>query len=202
MHSHDRTLLASLGFADPDKRNPLHDEMCTYLAQESTIRALCLACWPKGLSKPYRGELTAEISAKQESMITKGEGKYMSTIGFADVLVDIEFTGEASYQELENHVLVEKWGVYAFERWTILIEVKATETPITNVIRQLNLYKPHVQAAYHHSRQLLMLLATPYAISAQDAATLANEGVTHVRLGEAFNAWRARPKQEYAGAVL
>lgn len=33
MHSHDRTLLARLGFQDPDKRNPLHDRACAYLGE-------------------------------------------------------------------------------------------------------------------------------------------------------------------------
>jgi hypothetical protein len=32
-HAKDRTLLAALGFADPDKQNPAHDFACQYLAQ-------------------------------------------------------------------------------------------------------------------------------------------------------------------------
>ena len=32
-HAHDRTLLASLGFADPDKKDQMHDLACEYLSQ-------------------------------------------------------------------------------------------------------------------------------------------------------------------------
>lgn len=34
MHSHDRTLLSKLGFADPDKKDGRHDLACQYLAQD------------------------------------------------------------------------------------------------------------------------------------------------------------------------
>jgi len=33
MHSHKRTLLASLGFNDPDKKDSRHNLGCQYLAQ-------------------------------------------------------------------------------------------------------------------------------------------------------------------------
>ncbi len=40
MHSHDRTLLARLGFSDPDKKEPLHDLACAYLAEDTQARKL------------------------------------------------------------------------------------------------------------------------------------------------------------------
>lgn len=40
MHSHDRTLIASLGFADPDKRSGLHDIACQYLAEPEQAQKL------------------------------------------------------------------------------------------------------------------------------------------------------------------
>jgi hypothetical protein len=39
-HSHDRTLIASLGFADPDKQDPMHDLACEYLSQPMQAEAL------------------------------------------------------------------------------------------------------------------------------------------------------------------
>lgn len=32
-HSHDRTLLSKLGFADGDRREPKHDAACRYLVE-------------------------------------------------------------------------------------------------------------------------------------------------------------------------
>lgn len=40
MHSKDRTLLASLGFADPDKGNRLHYLACRYLTEPEQIARL------------------------------------------------------------------------------------------------------------------------------------------------------------------
>lgn len=34
MHANERTLIANLGFSDPDKKNPLHDLACQYLAMD------------------------------------------------------------------------------------------------------------------------------------------------------------------------
>ncbi len=39
-HSHDRTLLASLSFGDPDKKDPMHDLACEYLSQQEQARRL------------------------------------------------------------------------------------------------------------------------------------------------------------------
>lgn len=40
MHSHDRTLIASLGFADPDKKNPRHTLACQYLCRPDILNAI------------------------------------------------------------------------------------------------------------------------------------------------------------------
>ncbi len=40
MHAHDRTLISRLGFADPDKKEPLHDLACRYLALPVNARRL------------------------------------------------------------------------------------------------------------------------------------------------------------------
>ena len=40
MHSFDRPMLAKFGFADLDKRNPLHDLACQYLIQPVDFNTL------------------------------------------------------------------------------------------------------------------------------------------------------------------
>jgi hypothetical protein len=39
-HAHDRTLLSSLAFGDPDKKEPLHDLACQYIARPEVVRAM------------------------------------------------------------------------------------------------------------------------------------------------------------------
>jgi hypothetical protein len=52
MHSHDRTLLAKLGFADRDKQNPLHDLACQYLVQPEQAARLVAMCPGRGSPPP------------------------------------------------------------------------------------------------------------------------------------------------------
>lgn len=46
MHIKDQTYLAKLGFADKDKKNPLHDAACLYLTQPDKLRKLVKLCFP------------------------------------------------------------------------------------------------------------------------------------------------------------
>src|SRR3954452_17922824 len=83
MHTHTRTLLAQLGFADSDKQDPRHDLACRYLAQKDVLR--------KVLREAHKdARHVREVRVEQvipEAHIVKGEGQYRSTIGFADLLV-------------------------------------------------------------------------------------------------------------------
>lgn len=84
MHSHDRTMLAKLGFADPDKRNPRHDMAIQYLSQPAMLSKLTKAS-PKASPKAFETCL--------EFHITKGYGQYMTTVGFADIVSRFRFSG-------------------------------------------------------------------------------------------------------------
>lgn len=46
MHSHSRTLIAKLGFADPDKKSPRHDLACQYLGEPEQIAKIAKLLWP------------------------------------------------------------------------------------------------------------------------------------------------------------
>lgn len=39
-YSHDKTILARLGFQDPDAKDPLHDLACEYMALEENVLKL------------------------------------------------------------------------------------------------------------------------------------------------------------------
>lgn len=77
-HSHDKTLLAKLGFSDRDKKHPRHDLACQYLAQSPVFAKLM---------QPFLGTGCEVVSAQleHEYHITKGDRQYRTTIGFADL---------------------------------------------------------------------------------------------------------------------
>lgn len=126
MHSHDRTLLAKLGFQDKDKGDPRHDLACQYLKQPEVAERLVGMMYPDELklgtllsSQKFanvdelisllmangRNELIDKhkcssvnninkavhfyrhtiLKSQVEEHITKGEGQYATTIGFADL---------------------------------------------------------------------------------------------------------------------
>lgn len=114
MHSFDRTMLASLAFADPDKGDPRHDLACQYLAipenqltlgrRFSRERLYCHAEREEYLShleastdpehrpadwRAFRLGLTRDEllggRPQLEYVINKGEGKYKTTVGFVDL---------------------------------------------------------------------------------------------------------------------
>lgn len=117
-HSHDRTLLASLGFADPDKREPLHDLACEYLAEPIQSERLTRLASP-------RAAAAGEVRTKSvlEAVISKGEGQYKTTIGFLDLRID--------------------WEAGA-SNGSIFVEVKINPISVGDVLRQIRLYRSHI----------------------------------------------------------
>lgn len=79
MHSHDRTLLASLGFSDPDKTNALHGLACRYITEKEQALRL-FSMYQKNL------DLTQDLIFVDRSLerpINKGTPpRYVTTVGF------------------------------------------------------------------------------------------------------------------------
>lgn len=100
MHSHDRTLLARLGFSDPDKKDPRHDLACQYLAlPENQERFAEMFLWPQvrrgtatwlaGASETTRARMSRyaklRVQTELERPVSKGDGKFKTTVGFIDL---------------------------------------------------------------------------------------------------------------------
>lgn len=216
MHSHDRTLLASLGFADPDKRNPLHDFACQYLALRENHERIagmampldapgvrCDRCFPEanqhGRGRPW--EYRCEASQRHvlaepmlEFSVSKGEGKYKSTIGFVDVVlpcdVKVELRGTVRLME-GGKVIVERPYSDSYDRlMSAFIEVKIGRASAGDVLRQIGLYREYVDIENYYDTPP-WFLATPYAIDRTDKATLESAGIRHILLGEKFQRWAA-----------
>lgn len=202
MHSHDRTLIARLGFDDLDKKDPRHDLACQYLALPENVARIIEAtnpsieefqgCDPRligvtfSLCDPDRDIIPIRL----EFPISKGDGQYKTTIGFADIVicyierrrrkVEYEYDGVSW---VESDKVTESCGIRK-----AMIEVKISIGPIGDVLRQVNLYKNYLDSLGR------VILATAYDISESDAATLRREGVSHVRLGKAFDLWCERQR--------
>ena len=54
-HAHDRTLLSSLAFGDPDKKDPLHDLGCQYIARPEVMSAMGMTHAHSFKASPFDG---------------------------------------------------------------------------------------------------------------------------------------------------
>jgi len=120
MHSHDRTLLSKLGFADLDKKNPLHDQACLYITQPEMVKKI--EVWLLG--KAERTNITNDLASfgyepqqvvgygSTEFHLQKGEGQYATTIGFLDALFFFQVKGVVKEWETKREETVtRKYGI-------------------------------------------------------------------------------------------
>jgi hypothetical protein len=164
MHTTYRSLVHSLAL-DEDSKSPEHDAACLYLAQPEVAARVAKIVWtPEVQAKSsYRRDLS-DIRPVVESIVFKGDGRFRQLIGWVDVLI----------------------------KGLAIIEVKTKPVAITVVIRQLGLYQEFVQE-WLNETVLPGVLATTYRLAtAQDAAMLKSNGITHIRLAADFEAFKAK----------
>jgi hypothetical protein len=175
MHSHDRTMLARLGFADPDKGDKRHDLACSYLSTAAVARRLIEAmlrtAWAKRSgtqnNRGFRGEATCTLSrisqSKVEVALNKGSGQYKATVGFLDVVIPFEYLDTMKGEQCEtktDYSTTDKFGRYPdkdvwkpcdyqSKRSAVLaVEVKASSSIGSHdIIRQINLYREYFNAS-------------------------------------------------------
>lgn len=220
MHSHDKTMLAKLGFADPDKKDPHHDQACLYLTQPETCERV--SSW---LSKGIDGTVNMTMIGHMEQHLQKGEGQYATTIGFLDVVFSIsaelvfkkrfteQFTkqrpehGESRYG-LREDALYEYCGDYGYwtkcepytltntdkRSWKMFAEVKIGVVGIGEVLRQLNLYLSYFdrRRCSEMPRGLPVgILVAPWDLSPAESRSLSDAGYGFLKLGQSFKDWVA-----------
>jgi len=195
-HSYDNTMLSKCGFSDPDRRSEKHDLACQFLMQESVVIRLADLFLAK-FKKPLQGECTTSHSyqtrkymsifkcfsmgkSSGEVLVSKGYGQYQTTIGFIDVVLKILRLGERSI----DGELDEKEDIVFSQ---IAIEVKSTKTPISDVIRQIRIYREYFIPDQSHDGAAIWLMASPWGITPADREALHREQIGHVRLGIEFD---------------
>lgn len=205
MHAHERTLLARLGFVDPDRRDALHDLACRYLTTEPALRRLvaCLGIERHRTSDRFECEsgveqkcdttyMVASFATNLEREISKGFGRYRTTVGFIDIALRIEieelFTNVTRRRVRgygKNEFSWESVDDFTWRSWCEYgIEVKVTPTSIGDLIRQMNLYRAYSTIGK-------WIVATTYPITHADVECLQNEKLRHVYLGTHFQAFVA-----------
>lgn len=177
MHSHDRTLLASLGFNDPDKRNRLHDLACQYFCQKEVAGRL--AELVKFRNPTRRIEL---YHAETERLITKGEGQYRSHIGFIDC--ELLFNTEVEFKDRRSGEMIWDDGDLVID-----VEVKITPVSFADIIRQIKLYREYYDTT--NRTKSAWFVATRWNTSPLEREAFQREQIYCVTLGPSFDKWLA-----------
>jgi len=198
MHAHERTLLARLGFADPDRRDPLHDIACRYLATQPVYDRLAAILANEYPQQDHRytdsgfetrcviNTVVRGFHANHEFEISKGYGQYRTTVGFIDVLLtavlDLHHTNLKKRQISRNEAN-EPWqpseGFLRVCNTKVAIEVKTSPLPVGDIVRQINLYRSY-------STFDTWILATTYPLPQSHFDYLASARILHIHLGQRF----------------
>lgn len=239
MHSHDRTLIASLGFADKDKQNPDHEKACHFLVQPAISDKLCAVSrwkrdprsWEQTIKINHVCEVEKELrdrdrgyrwstvytgteksakrpisyvfskSESEESLteipISKEQDKYRTTIGFIDVIVRaidvyvLDDVGPIKCECSQCGWKLDTWPqstepTWRGDQWNVFVEVKITKIPLSDIIRQISLYR-----TYTGDRKDIWVIASPWGINEHEKQALSARSIYHVFLGEQF--------QEFSG---
>lgn len=219
MRTADQTLVARMGFQDPDKKNVDHDLGCQYLTTPEVCEKLARLLFPQGFQQSgHSGTGHVEVP------VMKGEGRYKQYIGFLDarLVLRAELTTWVTpnwpnsrlvtpgYRLSDHHDPV--WpepGTCKFSCGTIYdrvvhpwkvrmdaaCEVKIHPQPMGDVIRQMKLYREHLERPDSQVEMSAWVLATRYPVTVHEKATLKSEGITHIRLGDGFTEYMARVRQ-------
>ncbi len=205
MHAHERTLLTQLGFADPDKKERRHDLASRYLSLPavadrlgdlvSPALARSEAQWLQEIEAKsgIPADEVAQFCSKHpfkfsykravaEFHITKGEDRFRTTIGFADLI--LEWGAHCcSYQEYPPRMSAYIKGFRA------LVEIKIKALPTTEIIRQIRLYNEYQHSPYGAPRWESVIVVTAFPITAQEERQLTDVAIHHCLLGKGFEAY-------------
>lgn len=183
MRAIDRTLLAALGFADKDKKDDRHTLACQYLGTSDVANAIFSGMLRKYIAQEESSEFPSVRfrGPQYETVISKGEGKFKTTIGFIDV--QLEFLVPAKCIRSDAYPYYRSDLYSDWHEFTFSFEVKSNCVPTPDAIRQINLYREHMKRAG------LWTLATAYPISTVDATMLRDSRIVHITLGDKFTEW-------------
>jgi len=151
--------------------------------------------------------LTTYSGIRQEYTITKGAGQYKHLIGFADVVAEIthriHIRGGVVRSNGENRLYLQNTqefyksckredqftGVVYKTEYILIIEVKATRTPVSDITRQLGLYNTFIADIFN--KPTAQMLVACYPLKETEKAQLLKNGIRPIQLGDKFEQWKA-----------
>ena len=195
-HAYESTQVKRLGFDDEDRKTSRHDLACQYLSDPkkavapiaSMIRSqidTIFSRWNDSQSIAHCPSLFAK-KAKTEHCLTKGDGKYLTTIGFLDVLFRLNAVMNI-YDRNKVNPSNETWPDPVNSETisiALAIEVKASKSSISEAIRQIELYRQfYPEQPVEHC---FWLLVTLFPITESERSLLHNANIWHAQLGDDF----------------
>lgn len=206
MHSHEKTYLASLGFNDPDKSDPLHDCACQYLTGDVYVHEkIARMVSKKELAsdftyevrdkrygkKFYRSELSLD-STHMEVPVNKGTGQYLQLVGFMDVVLRHHIDG--IFISGSEPGVDDDWSI--IKDYAVCVEVKTGKLTASAIIRQVNLYGQHLyfQSKAHGAVTVVWIVATTWKPSPADMRSFDQANITHLLLGDGFSDYVQKQK--------
>lgn len=203
MRTQDRTYREAMMHADPDRKTPLHDQACLYLAHETRLDKLG-QMYKRKVDDFYfftqgRAEhrfclvdrkLEVPVSTASISVDLQKENGWI--IGYADVFVDIKYkcTATVSYDPpLKDKKYTNCYGFYKLDvpietdkdtqekRIRVLIEVKTQPISPAAIIQQFHTYNSVRQPRLGSPLWDENLLCTLYPISSIDRDAFLREGI-------------------------
>lgn len=223
-HSHEQSLLARLGFADPDRKDKRHTLACQYLCEPEVARRVIRAVGittpsepvpePKSVvvdfsgrslydkdkyeaGKPELSKSTEWISKVRTGVEMKVEGSRGFLIGFVDVFIEVHKTKWT--RELEK--LPEGRGESQYwtgNKWWYYPRASIAHRFIIEVkATPVDVADAIKQLKmYSVAEPTHTVLATCYPMTQADKGTLNSSGIYHIYLGDGFKAYCAKRAQE------
>ena len=236
-YAHKNTMLSKCGFADEDRKESKHDLACAYIRDNISDLLSKIAeerdkkekeqlyirhgngedC-PNSTAAFYgtRYHKVSLVDVGQEVLLTKGEGQYKTTVGFADVIArfsvseyikgikktcskhlsrqisDADFAAACDVETVYDGMLYLNKTEFIInkKRITAIIEVKAGYTQVSDITRQLELYRSTLaDTEWSSGYTVARMLAACYPLSNYDKEQLIKNGIRPIQLGEKFENW-------------